>query len=301
MISRFPMAFSLLLLFASPSLMAMSDQQYLLAMSAMHMRDAPVPSPATYPRPAVPVRGIEVAYATINGKPVHGYLAEPRDAKGPLPGIIVIHEWWGLNANIRSMADQLAGKGYAALAVDLYNGQTATTPRAAQNLMKDVLTHAPAASSNLRQAYAYLHGTEHAPRIGVIGWCFGGGWSLQTALMLPDKINAIVIYYGRPVDNVTKLSRLRMPLMGFFGAEDKGITPADVHTFETALKRAHVNAEIHIYPGAGHAFANPSGENYRPKAAADAWKRTLVFFNRYLRKRPAGAAQSAGMLGLNMN
>jgi len=278
-----------LVLCAAPALMAMSDQQYMLAMSAMHMHDVPVASPATYPKPAQPIEHREVVYATVNGQPVYGYLAEPLHAHGAPPGIIVIHEWWGLNDNIRSMADQFAGEGYIALAVDLYHGQVAATPEAAVKLMKGVLDDTAAASSNLRQAYAYLHNTEHAPRVGVIGWCFGGGWSLQTALMLPDQINATVMYYGRPVNDVAALSKLQMPLMGFFGEEDKGITPADVHAFEAALKQAHVNAEIHEYPGAGHAFANPSGENYRPAVAADAWKRTLAFFARYLKPAQAGA------------
>jgi len=273
----------LLAVFCAQSLMAMSDQQYLQAMAGMHMHDAPVASPAAMHKPARPVHGTEVVYATVNGKPVHAYLSEPANSKGPLPGIIVIHEWWGLNDNIRSMADQLAAEGYAALAVDLYAGHVATTPEAAQALMKGVLADTSAAADNLRQAYAYLHDTEHAARIGVIGWCFGGGWSLQTALMLPDKIDATVMYYGRPVDDVAALSKLKMPLMGFFGEQDKGITVQDVQAFQKALRAAQVDAEIHEYPHAGHAFANPSGENYRPAAATDAWKRTLAFFARYLK------------------
>lgn len=273
----------LLGLFTAPALMAMSNQQYLLAMQAMHMHDAPVASPAAEQKPAQPVRGSEIVYATVNGHPVRGYLVKPLHAMGALPGIIVIHEWWGLNDNIRHMADQLAGAGYAALAVDLYHGQVAVTPEAAVKLMKGVLSDTAAASSNLQQAYGYLHDTEHAPRVGVIGWCFGGGWSLETALMLPNQLSAAVMYYGRPVDDVGELSKLKMPLLGFFGAEDKGITPADVRAFEAALRKAHVQAEIHEYPGAGHAFANPSGENYRPAAAADAWKRTLAFFAQHLK------------------
>ncbi|MGH8399182.1 MAG: dienelactone hydrolase family protein, partial [Gammaproteobacteria bacterium] len=211
----------------------------------------------------------------------------PLHAKGNLPGIIVIHEWWGLNDNIRSMANQLAGEGYAALAVDLYGGRSATTPAEAEKLMGGVLSHTNEAASNLRQAYDYLHDTVQASRIGVIGWCFGGGWSLQTALMLPDKIDATVMYYGRPVDNVAELSKLRMPLIGFFGEQDKGITVQDVRAFQKALKAANVAAEIHEYPNAGHAFANPSGKNYRPAAAQDAWQRTLKFFARYLKNKPS--------------
>ena len=278
-------------LLCAPALMAMSDRQYLLAMQAMHMHDAPVASPATRATPAQPIQHREIAYATVNGQAVHGYLAEPLHAKNPLPAIIVIHEWWGLNDNIRDMADQLAGEGYAALAVDLYGGQAATTPAAAVKLMQGVLADTAAASSNLRQAYAYVHDSLHAPRVGVIGWCFGGGWSLQTALMLSDQLNAAVMYYGRPVDNVAELSKLKMPLLGFFGERDRGITPADVRAFQAALKDAHVNAEIHEYAGAGHAFANPSGGNYRPAAAADAWQRTLAFFARNLKgdgTHPAG-------------
>ena len=260
----------------------MSDAAYVAAMAAMHADDTPVASPISEIKPARAVTGHSVVYATVAGKPVHGYLARPQNVKGPLPAVIVIHEWWGLNDNIRHMADRLAGEGYVALAVDLYGGHSATTPAAAQALMKQVFAHTADAKSNLRQAYDYLHAKQEAPRIGVIGWCFGGGWSLQTALMLPDKIDATVMYYGRPVNDVSALSKLKGPLIGFFGEEDHGITVADVNAFQAALKQAHVNAEIHEYPHAGHAFANPSGRNYRADAAKDAWTRTVRFFKRYL-------------------
>lgn len=280
----FMMTSILLLLSAAVTpAMAMSDQQYMLAMADMHAADAPTASPAALQKPAQPVHGTEVVYATVDGKAVHGYLSVPAHDRDPLPGIIVIHEWWGLNDNIRSMADQLAGEGYAALAVDLYGGQTAKTPDDAMQLMSGVFKDPDAAKDNIKQAYAYLHDREHAPRIGVIGWCFGGGWSLQTALLFPDQINAAVMYYGKPVDDVKALSTLRMPLMGFFGEQDRGIIVQDVQAFQQALKQAGVNAEIHEYPDAGHAFANPSGDRYRPAAAADAWKRTQAFFARYLK------------------
>lgn len=271
----------ILLLLSVPSF-GMSDAGYLAAMTALHASDTPVASPIAEIAPRQPVTGRDVVYATVGGKPVRGYLAQPKTVKGALPAVIVIHEWWGLNDNIRHMADRLAGEGYTALAVDLYNGQSANAPAQARAMMKKVLADTDAAESNLKQAYAYLHDIAHAPRIGVIGWCFGGGWSLQTALMLPDRIAATVMYYGRPVDNVAALSKLKMPLIGFFGEEDRGITVADVNAFQRALKQAHVNAEIHEYPGAGHAFANPSGQNYRPAAANDAWRRTVAFLDRYL-------------------
>jgi len=273
------------LLSLSPSLYAasMSDADYMAAMATMHASDTPAPSPAAVEKPVRPVTSAEVVYATAGGKQVHGYLSRPAAAKGPLPGIIVVHEWWGLNDNIRRMTDRLAGEGYEALAVDLYAGQPAAkTPDEAKKLMLGAMGDKDAVKDNLRQAYAYLHDHEHASKMGVIGWCFGGGWALQTALLFPDKLDAAVMYYGQPVTDVKALATLKMPLLGLFGEEDMGITVADVLNFQDALKQAGVDAEIHEYPGAGHAFANPSGQNYKPDVARDAWQKTTAFFKQYL-------------------
>ncbi|HEV2110279.1 MAG TPA: dienelactone hydrolase family protein [Gammaproteobacteria bacterium] len=268
----------------SPSLYAasMSDADYLAAMAAMHASDTPAPSPAAVEKPAQPVTGAEVVYATVGGKEVRGYLSRPAAAKGPLPGIIVVHEWWGLNDNIRRMTDRLAGEGYEALAVDLYGAPAAKTPDEAKKLMLVAMADKDAVKDNLRQAYAYLRDHEKATTLGVIGWCFGGGWALQTALLFPDKLDAVVMYYGQPVTDVKALATLRMPLLGLFGEEDMGITVADVLNFQDALKQAGVDAEIHEYPGVGHAFANPSGQSYKPAVAKDAWERTKAFFKQHL-------------------
>ena len=274
---------SLLVAFGiSPAFADMTDAEYMAAMAAMHHDDSPSASPVTYPAPAQPVSGSDVVYATVGGKPVKGYLVRPSAAKGPLPGIIVIQEWWGLNENIRKTAERLAGEGYEALAVDLYHGQSAQTPDQGTQYMKEVMADKDGAKDNLRQAYAYLHDHEHATRTGVIGWCFGGGWSLQTALLFPDKLDAAVMYYGQPVTDVAELRTLKMPLLGLFGAKDMGITVDDVKAFQEALKQAGVDAEIHEYPDAGHAFANPSGKNYQEAAAKDAWERTIKFFKAHL-------------------
>jgi carboxymethylenebutenolidase len=262
---------------------SMSDADYIAAMAAMHASDTPAPSPAAVQKPAAPVTGAGVVYATVNGKEVRGYLSRPAGAKGPLPAIIVVHEWWGLNDNIRRMTDRLAGEGYEALAVDLYNAPAANTSNDAKKLAMTVTGDKDAARDNLRQAYAYLHDHEHAGKMGVVGWCFGGGWALQTALLFPDKLDALAMYYGQPVTDVKTLATLKMPLIGFFGEEDTGITVADVLNFQDALKQAGVNAEIHEYPGAGHAFANPSGEHYVPAAAEDSWERMIKFFKEHLR------------------
>jgi carboxymethylenebutenolidase len=270
-------------LFAVSAFADMTDAQYMAAMEAMHHDDTPNATPVTVPPPSQPVSGKDVMYATVGGKPVKGYLARPTAAKGPLPGIIVIHEWWGLNDNIRKTADRLAGEGYEALAVDLYDGRSAADPDDATKYMKAVMADKDAAKDNLRQAYGYLHDHEHATKMGVIGWCFGGGWSLQTALLFPDKLDAAVMYYGQPVTDVATLKTLKMPLIGFFGEKDMGITVADVTAFQEALKQAGVDAEIHEYPDAGHAFANSSGRNYQAAAATDSWSRTVKFFAKYLK------------------
>ena len=274
--------FSLAIVLSFSNAYAMSDAEYMAAMAAMHHDDSPQPSPVAVEKPAQPVTGAEVVYATVGGKQVKGYLSRPTAAKGPLPAIIVVHEWWGLNDHIRRTADRLAGEGYETLAVDLYGGQSAQTPDDAKKLMMTVFNDPATAKENLKQAYGYLHDHEHAKKMGVIGWCFGGGWSLQTALLFPDKLDAAVMYYGQPVTDVAQLSTLKMPLIGFFGEKDQGITVADVQKFQEALKAAKVDAEIHEYPDAGHAFANPSGQNYQAAAAKDSWDRTVKFFKTHL-------------------
>jgi carboxymethylenebutenolidase len=226
---------------------------------------------------------VTVTYATVDGQDIQGYLARPEGAEGALPGIIVIQEWWGLNDNIRAMADKLAGEGYTALAVDLYHGQVAEDSQQAQEYMRAAMDNVAAVRENLKQAYAYVESEHNAPKIGTIGWCFGGGWSLNTALMLPSDVDAAVIYYGRLVTDPEQLKTLEMPILGIFGAEDQGIPLDMVKEFESAFQTLNKDASIHIYEGADHAFANPSGTRYKAEAAADAWGKTLAFFEAHLK------------------
>jgi len=229
----------------------------------------------------MPVTTEQVEYATVNGKTVTGYLARP-EAVGQFPGLITIHEWWGLNDNIQAMTRRLAGEGYTVLAVDLYGGKTAESPEKARQLVKTVMQNRKAAQSNLQQAYEYLSNERQAPEVGVIGWCFGGGWALQTALLLP-KLDAAVIYYGELVTDFQALKKLETPVLGIFGAQDQGIPVESVRSFETALKSLGKTAEIYIYENAGHAFANSSGDRYVPEAAADAWQKTTAFLKQHLK------------------
>jgi len=252
------------------------------SMAKAHQHDSPVPTEMGQVPPASEVPGSEVAYATIAGQRVHGYLARPAASGGPWPGLILIHEWWGLNDNIRGAARRLGAQGYMVLAVDLYGGRQTTVPDEAQKMMQAV--DPTAARENLRQAYAYLATQQKSPRVGIMGWCFGGGWALQGALEMPDKLAALVMYYGRVETDPAKLKPLQMPILGIFGAADQAIPVADVHNFEAALKTAGRNATIKIYDGVGHAFANPSGTNYKKEPAEDAWKRTLEFLTKNLKK-----------------
>lgn len=247
-----------------------------------HQNDKPIPSEIASSEPSVPVVGTTVEYATINGETATGYLAQPENAEEALPAVIAIHEWWGLNENIEAMARKIAGEGYTVLAVDLYNDRIAETPENARELMQSVMDNPEPARENLQQAYNYLIDEQNAPKVGTIGWCFGGAWSLQTALMLPEAIDATVIYYGQLVTDTDQLATLEMPILGIFGAEDSLIPVAQVREFEESLAELNKNATIIVYEDAGHAFANPSGDRYVPEAAMDAWEETKAFFAEYL-------------------
>jgi carboxymethylenebutenolidase len=258
---------------------ARASDEWLTAMAHQHEGDAPVAGAAAEAA-ASAVAGRDIAYATLDGAPVTGYLA-PAKASAEV-AIIVIQEWWGLNDNIRAMARELAGAGYTALAVDLYEGKTATDSAGAQALMEAALGTPERLLDNLRQAHQYLTQTLGATRVGVVGWCFGGGWSLQTALALGDGIDAAVVYYGRVETDPEKIGALAAPVLGHFGTLDQGTTLESARAFETAARAAGKDVTIHAYEGADHAFANPSGTRYQPEPARLAWERTLEFFARHL-------------------
>jgi carboxymethylenebutenolidase len=252
-------------------------------MAQEHRNDQPAASPATKVDAAAPIKSQPVQYATVNGKPVTGYLAYPAAAEGGLPAVLVFHEWWGLNDNIRAMADQLAGQGYVALAADLYGGQVAAQPEAARALMEQALKDRDAMGQNLRQANAYLKEQVKATRVGTIVWCFGGSMSLNAALLAPDQVDATIIYYGFVSGDAEQLKPLQAPVLGLFGGADDGIPLDTVRAFEAALKGLGKPVTIHVYDGAGHAFANPSGKNYQAAAAADAWQKSLAFLAEHLK------------------
>lgn len=208
------------------------------------------------------------------------YLSRPAGVDAPLPAVLVIHEWWGLNDHIKHYADRLAAEGYAALAVDLYGGQVATSADEAMKLMQAV---DPAkASATLAAAAAFLSedGRIKATKRGVLGWCFGGAWSLQSGLQI-EGLDAVVMYYGRVETDPAALAGLDAPLLGIFANDDSHIPAEQVSKFEDALKAAGKEAMIVRYD-AKHAFANPSSGVYHPEHAADAWERARGFLGRHL-------------------
>ena len=210
-----------------------------------------------------------------------GFLAAPKE-KGVYPAVVMIHEWWGLNNNIKNMAVLLAQEGYVVLAVDIYEGKVANSSDEARALTSSVKQ--PRANENMRAAVEFLRGRSDvdASKIGSIGWCFGGGQSLQLALS-GEKLQATIIYYGQLSSNETLLRQIEWPVLGVFAELDSGIPPARVNEFKAALDNVGVENDVTIYPNVNHAFANPSGARYAANETRDAWKKTVTFLNRTLK------------------
>ena len=221
-------------------------------------------------------------YGEVDEELVYGYFVFPSDMIEPLPAVILAHEWWGLNDTMREWADQLAAEGYIVLAVDLFQGKTATSPAAARELMTEIVENPEAAETNIRSAYEFVTETAGAPRTGVVGWGLGGTWSLNTAMLFPDELDAAVIYYGQVTSDEDKLRPVTAPLLGFFGAKDRTVSSESVENFDASLQRLRKNYEIETYRGVGRGFSNPTDNNYDANAANDSWQRMLEFLELHL-------------------
>lgn len=231
---------------------------------------------------ALAADGKSVSYKS-GDETVSGMLYTPA-GKGPFPALIVIHEWWGLNDWVKEQASKLADQGYVTLAVDLYRGKVADTPDLAHELMRGVPEDR--ASRDLRAAFGFLASQPNVrkDRIGSIGWCMGGGYSLDVALLEPT-LAAAVINYGHLATDPASLKKINAPILGSFGGQDRGIPPEDVRKFQQTLQQLGKKVDIKIYPDAGHAFENPNNkQGYRADDAADAWKRTIDFLAANLKK-----------------
>ncbi len=216
----------------------------------------------------------------INEGDLHGYYAEPIEDKD-FPGIVMIHEWWGLNDNIKYMAKLLASSGYKVFAIDLY-GEVATTPEKAKELSSKVRENPQIALNKMEHALNFLKLQESVKQFGTLGWCFGGGESLDISLANP--VDATVIYYWSLTDDISKLSKLKGPVLGIFGDKDTVIPLNSITQFQNHLNDLGKKNTFYIYPWLGHAFANPSGANYASGQTVDAWEKTLKFLSETLKK-----------------
>lgn len=230
-----------------------------------------------------PTSLIKEAVSYYPDKPeVTGYLAMPA-GESNLPAIILIHEWWGMNEDMRRKAREFAAEGYVALAVDLYDGKYASVPEEAGVLAAGVRDNVDEAFNNLTAAVEYLKGLNEVDdeRLASVGWCFGGGWSYEMARN-DLGTNVSIMYYGQfhPDDDLSKMKAL---ILGHFGEDDASITVDNVKELQITLGENDERHEIYIYENAGHAFANNDSGSFVEESARESWNRTLEFLDQYLR------------------
>lgn len=207
---------------------------------------------------------------------VSGFYSRPNDNNN-YPGVIMIHEWWGLNDNIKEMAKQLASKGYQVLAVDLYNGEVAQDANRARELRLAINQNE--SIDNMKAAANFLR-ESGSVKLASLGWCFGGQQSLLVSTS-GEKLDATIIYYGSLGEG--DVSKMTGPVLGIFGRDDGSISVDSVNDFENRLNAVGVINDINIYDGVGHAFANPTGNNYGVNQTKDAWEKTLNFLDNNLK------------------
>ena len=228
--------------------------------------------------------GKMVSYKRPDGKTVNGYLAEP-PAGAKAPGMVVIQEWWGLNDQIKGVADKLAKSGYRALVPDLYRGKVALEANEAQHLMQG-LNFGDAAGQDIRGAVQYLK--QSSPKVGVTGFCMGGALTVLSAVNVPEA-DAAVIWYGYPPLEYVDAKKIKAPLLGHWATQDQAFVIGGVDALEKKLREANVKFEFHRYH-CKHAFANETADQkkldmlkYDSKAAELAWQRTMDFLAKQLK------------------
>jgi carboxymethylenebutenolidase len=238
--------------------------------------------------------GVDLQNETVNYyDQANGYLVYPSapnenksgNNNGTLPAVVMIHENKGLNDHIKNMANLLARNGYVVLAVDLFKGEVTTDRNRSSELTQYIRDNPDIATVNLQSAVKYLASLPNvnAEKIASLGWCFGGAQSLQLALNSQDHpLSATIIYYGRLITDNATLAKIKWPVLGIFGDQDSSIPVDTVKAFESALNSNNIPNEIYIFKGVGHAFANPSGDNYAPTETKDAWDKTLSFLDKHL-------------------
>lgn len=237
------------------------------------------PAPSAQPADGPSAGMIEFQAA---GETVRAWLALPERDPGRAPAVVVIHEWWGLNDQIKGVADRFARAGFAAIAPDLFRGRVAADRGLAHELSRGLSD--TRAVALIEGAIAHMRSAPGAGgrRVGTIGFCMGGGLSLKTALR-GANVQATALFYGSVETTEAAVAPLRAPVLGIFGADDRGIPVEEVRAFEAALKARGKNATILVYAGVGHAFFNEENPSYDRGSASDAWARARDFFTLHLR------------------
>ncbi len=221
---------------------------------------------------AAAAEGLEtVSTTTADGRTEKAALAVP--AKTPAPAVLMVHQWWGLNDQMKAMAAELAKEGFLALAIDLYEGNVAADATAAKTYMQ-----ALEPNKATQTLVAWINWLKHDPRstgkVATVGWCFGGGWSLNASIAAP--VDATVIFYGQVTRPAADLAKLKGPVLGHFAEKDKWIDHKMVAGFEAEMKKAGKPLTEYWYP-ADHAFVDPTGQSYDKESTQLAWGRTLAF------------------------
>ncbi len=212
--------------------------------------------------------GEQIEFKCEDGKNGNAFYIEGKGSKW----VLLIHEWWGLNDFVKNEAKKLSEQmNYHVLCLDLYDGKVATDRPTASKYMKEAKEER--IRTILRGVKQYV-GSD--AQIATMGWCFGGGWSLQTSLFFGKQAEACVIYYGMPEKDVEKLKTLNCPVLGIWASEDGWINAQVVSEFEHNMKSAGKALSSYTYQGK-HAFANPSNPQYESEATADAWSKSMAF------------------------
>jgi carboxymethylenebutenolidase len=220
--------------------------------------------------------GRMVTFATPAG-PASGHLATPGTER---PGVVVIQEWWGLVPHIKDVAGRLARQGYLSLAPDLYDGKTTVEAEEARHMMMGL--DWGRAAQQLGGAVKYLREVEGATKVGVVGFCMGGALTMIAACQ--PGVDAYAAFYGIPPKGAAPLEKITAPGLLIFGEHETHFSVPDARAFVEAQRRRGREAEVIVYPGAGHGFFNDTRpEVFHEKAANDAWRRTLDLFGRWLR------------------
>ena len=221
-------------------------------------------------------KGSMISFMTKDGNTANAY--EVKSEKPSKKYILLFHEWWGLNDYIKKESETLQASlgDVNVLALDLYDGKVAQTSDEASKYAQSI--QSDRVFNIIKGAIDYAGPNAE---FGTIGWCFGGGWSLQASILLGDNSKACVMYYGMPEKNPDVLQKLTAPVLGIFGSRDKFITPEIVSEFESNMKKLNKSFDVKIYD-AVHAFANPSNPDHDEKATEDAYKLTVNFFKQNL-------------------